>query len=356
MSPQTLGLSASSARPQPDGRARPRRVVSSRLRARVDLARRAAALLFGFGIGCSVDAASPADAAPAAQRSAPARLLFKSGFEGDIVLGAPVLEGRSAWQDISGADRETGHAWPPKLWGGHGRFQLIPGERERIKSPAELRDYMYNEIQTVAGRDGKPTRALYSAVLKSVHGKRKNYDATQNVFHLLPASGPQGDLYVAYWLKLQPDLLERMTEEKWAGRVISDWKTGGDYRILLSVFGDRRDQRLYWNLKGDNVANGGLPPRIFWELNNDSVPVPVDKWFRIEIFVHRSDDIDGRVWIAVDGHKLFDPYGPNLGILKLPWNRVMIFLNYSTGQALPAYQWVDDVEIWDGFPPHASAH
>lgn len=288
--------------------------------------------------------------------SGTAKLLFKSGFEGDIVFGPPLLQGKSAWQDISGVDRETGFAWPPRLWGGAGRFQLIAGERERLESAAELRGYMYNEIQTVPGPDGKPTRALYSAVLKSIRAADKNYDATQNVFHLLPAAHRQGDLYVSYWLKLQPDLLERMTEEKWAGRVITDWKSGGDFRIFLSVFGDRRGKRLYWNLRGDNVANGGLPQKIYWDLNNDAVPVPVGEWFRVEIFVRRSGEADGRVWVAVDGRKLFDRYGPNLGIYKLPWNRVMIFLNYSTGQKLPAYQWIDDVEIWDGFPPHAAAH
>jgi hypothetical protein len=34
----------------------------------------------------------------------------------------------------------------------------------------------------------------------------------------------------------------------------------------------------------------------------------------------------------------------------------MPFLNYSTGQILPAYQWVDDIELWDRFPAHASQH
>lgn len=306
----------------------------------------------GLAFVLGAAAASHAAADPPA-----AKLLFKSGFEGEIALGSPVMYGNGAWQEIAGTDRETGFTWPPKIWrGATGRFQLIAGEREIVKSPAALREYMYNEIQTVAGRDGKPTRALYSAVLKSVRGARRNTDATQNVFHLLPSPGEQGDLYASYWLKLQPDLLERMTAAKWAGRVITDWKTGGDYRIILSVFGDRAGKRLYWNLRGDNVANGGLPPQIFWELTNTSVPVPVGEWFRVEVFVRRSGDADGRVWVAIDGRTLFDRRGPNLGVDKLPWNRVMVFLNYSTHQELPAYQWVDDIELWDGFPRHASAH
>jgi hypothetical protein len=311
-------------------------------------------LLVGLATSWSVNAGPNTVETSVPKHEAQAKLLFKSGFEGDIVLEPPLVGGNNAWQDISGTDSDSGHEWPPKLWGGIARFQLIAGERERISSVAELREYMFNEIQTVPGRDGKPTRALYSAVLKSVKGRSKNFDATQNVFQVLPGAAAQGDLYVSYWLKLQPDLLERMTEEKWAGRVITDWKTGGDYRLCLSVFGERRGKRLYWNLRGDNVANGGLPPQIFWDQNNDAVPVPVGKWLRVEAFVRRSGAADGRVWVAVNGRTLFDRDGPNLGVNKLPWNRVMIFLNYSTGQQLPAYQWVDDVEIWDGFPPHRS--
>lgn len=300
---------------------------------------------------------------PARQDGPEAKLLFSSGFEGDITLGAPVLHGNGAWQDISGTDRETGFAWPPKLWGGAtSRFQLIAGARERVESVARLREQMHNEIQDVTGHDGRPTRALYSAVMRGVGGADRNGDDTQNVFHLLPGPVAQGDLYVSYWLKLQADLLPRMTAEKWAGRVIADWKTGigtggspgADYRILLSVFGERAQRRLYWHLQGDNVANGGLAARIFWERSNMTEPVPVGEWFRVEMFVHRSQQGDGRVWVAINGHTLFDHEGPNMGVNRLPWNRLMIFLNYSTNQLLPAFQWVDDVEIWDGLPATAS--
>lgn len=183
-----------------------------------------------------------------------------------------------------------------------------------------------------------------------------NAPISLNVFHVLPGADPQGDLYVSYWLKLQPDLLERMTVNNWSTRVVTDWKTQGDYRIILSITGDGANKTLYWNLRGDNVANGGLPPEIFWNETNTTIPVPVGQWFRVEIFVHRSNAGDGRVWMAIGGQTLFDHHGPNMGINNLPWNRVMTFLNYSQAHPLPAYQWLDDLEIWDGFPSTASAH
>jgi len=295
--------------------------------------------------------------------SAPAQLLFKSGFEGDIALGAPRLFGNGAWQNITGTDSDTGFAWPPKIWGGTARFQLIAG-KDAIVTEATLRDYMFNELQIATGPHGASTRALYSEVSKSIAldpdlglvDVGENFGTTQNVFVILPGASVQRDLYFSYWLKFQPDLLQRMTANNWAGRVVSDWKTAGDYRILFGVYGDGVNRRLYWHLQGDNVANGGLPQQVFWKQTNTTVPVPVGRWFRVEMFVHRSGGADGRVWVAVDGQKLFDRYGPNMGVNGLSWNRIMPFLNYSSGQQLSAYQWADDLEIWDGFPADAAPH
>jgi hypothetical protein len=312
-------------------------------------------------------------------------LLFESGFEGDVMLGSLTPFGNGAWQRITGLDAETGFTWPPQVWGGTARFQLIAGDEVEIASAA-LAESMANEIRVVTGPQGDRTRALHQVVRHGAGGAVENWDSTQNAFQIHPGPSGQGDLYLSYWLKFQPDLVERMTtdpwdrgarrliramlprvlehaiDNPWAGRVVTDWKTGtgtgdnGDYRIILSVYGDRDAKRLYWTLKGDNVAHCCVPRQNFWELTNVAVPVPVGRWFRVEVFVHRSDGNDGRVWAAVDGREIFDRYGPNVGVNDLPWNRIMPFLNYSTGQRLPAEHWVDDLELWTGFPPTASPH
>ncbi len=310
----------------------------------------------------SVRLSQPAPSAPPPPPAPQAGLLFKSGFEGLVVLGQPLLFGNGAWQDITGLDTETGQAWPPLLWGGaSSRLQLVAGDGVAVNA-LTLGNYMHNALETVSGRKGSTTRALYSHIQQSVGGATENWNSTQDSFQIHPGSSGQGDLYLSYWLKFQPDLVSRMTQNGWAGRVVSDWKTGtgsgggGDYRVVFSVFGDGANDRLYWHVKGDNVANGGLPEQIFWEQTNMNVPVPVGRWFRVEVFVHRSTGSDGRVWVAVDGQQIFNRTGSNIGVNGLPWNRIMPFLNYSTGQILPAYQWVDDIELWDRFPAHASQH
>src|SRR5436190_22596306 len=129
---------------------------------------------------------------------------------------------------------------------------------------------MFSELQSVIGHDGTSTRALFSTVQKGVGGALVNWDSTQNDLGIFPGPSGQGDLYVSYWLEFQPDLLERMTANTWAGRVVSDWKTGdgnngGDYRIILSVYRDGVAKRLYWDARGDNVANGGLASQLLRE-------------------------------------------------------------------------------------------
>ena len=48
---------------------------------------------------------------------------------------------------------------------------------------------------------------------------------------MLEPSREEGDMYISFWLKLQPDLLEKMTPQNW--RAVFEWKTGGDYRLIV---------------------------------------------------------------------------------------------------------------------------
>jgi hypothetical protein len=174
-------------------------------------------------------------------------------------------------------------------------------------------------------------------------------------------------MYVSYWMKLQPDLVEKMNNLP-AGPGISGggtWravfalKTGGqtswggpadngDYRIEAYVMTYGGGQP-YWVVLGDNAAGGGAPAANQWWVENRNVRVPVGEWFKFEIFWHRSGGTDGRVWMAIDGQTVVDRRGANMGAWNMPINRIMAPLLY-TGSAMPVYQWIDDVQVWDGFP------
>ena len=279
-----------------------------------------------------------------------ARLLFSSGFEGSIALSAPSLYGNGGWQDIRGTDSTTGFTWPGNISGGSISMQLIAGVPVDAST---IGNYMFNRIETVMGHNGNQTQALYSEL------RQQGGSVQQDVLLLQPAS-EQGDMYISFWIKLQPNLQAKMTPQTWYE--VFEWKTGGDYRVKCEIDswddgcgGVKPNGPMFWRLQGDNEANGGLPYQEFWHVDNCAHAVPVDQWFKFEVFWHRSHASDGRVWVGVNGQMYFNRYGANYGVNNKTINRIFLPNLYardtSYSAAAPLYHWVDDVEIWNGFPP-----
>jgi hypothetical protein len=208
---------------------------------------------------------------------------------------------------------------------------------------------MYNEIQTVTGRTGAQTRALYSQISQSgCCGTSPQGDgSTQNPFIVFPANDVR-DLYVSTWIKLQPDLAQRMLSgDPW--RSLFEIKTQEtDWRLSVGAVDWSRTGTPIWQVKTDSMV-GSNYSEIWRQYAN---AVPIDRWFKLEVFVHRSSGSDGRVWVAADGNVLADRFGPNLGPKGNRIDRIFLTLLYS-GSTYPIYQWVDDVQIWSTFPSAA---
>jgi hypothetical protein len=298
------------------------------------------------------------------------QLLFSSGFEGAISLVPPVnCWGTGCWQDIAGLDTLTHFTWPVSLWGGSSKFLLLTDPV--TITPLTLGNYIVNRIDTVTGHRGDQTRVLYQEISRNVNGTGPmGTSPEQNELQLLPQADT-GDLYVSYWVKLQPDLVAKMNNLP-DGPGISGggtWrsffalKTGGqtawgdpadngDYRVEAYVMTYGGGQP-YWTILGDNNAGGGAPLVNSWSVENRSVPVPAGQWFKFEFFSHRSAGADGRVWMAVNGQVVANRLGANVGAWNMPVNRIMAPMVYS-GSAMPIYQWIDDLEVWNGFPPQGT--
>jgi hypothetical protein len=286
-------------------------------------------ICFGFAMFVALSAAN--------SNSFASQLLFASGFEGTVAVGKPYeCSASSCFQDIFGTDGMTGHNWPPRIWSGHGSLQVLTDKRV---TPDTASQYVINEIRTVTGHDGRPTRALYSELRK--HGG----PAQQDPYLLLPSAAlrAQGDLYISYWIKLQPDLRERMGPDNWW--VLFEWKTNIDHRLITYVYTDKLG-KPYWYMQTDDISNP--PSKNIWWVQNKSIAVPVGEWFKFEFFWHRSFANDGRAWQAVNGRVVFNRVGSLLGGGD-PIDRIMVMQLYS-GAVYPLYQWIDDIEIWDGFP------
>jgi len=305
-------------------------------------------------------------AGASAAESGAARLLFRSGFEGNLHIKPPkACWGTGCWQDIDGRDNAARFDWPPRLLGGGGRFLMLTSP-VRI-TPDSIGNYMFNRVEKVTGPAGTPTSALFQMISRNHNGTDPMGESpAQNQFQFLPRDDFR-ELYVSYWMKLQPDLVERMNDLKpgpgvrgggtWRG--IFAFKTGGqrpdgapadngDYRIEVYVF-TYGGGKPYWGVIGDNNAGGNAPRRNGFSVENRSVPVPAGEWFKFEILWRRSAGDDGLVWVAIDGQTIARHEGPNLGAREMPVNRIMAPLLYS-GSSMPIYQWVDDLEVWSGLP------
>ncbi|MCC6140391.1 MAG: hypothetical protein IT389_07225 [Nitrospira sp.] len=324
-------------------------------------------LLAGCGEGGS---ASSSASTPAAASGPTANLLFKSNFGPGTSLHAPetfysVATGDShggAWQRLTGTDSETGYAWPVAALGADfSGAQLITVD---TIDAGTVGNYIVNEIRTVPGPTGNPVRELFQTV-KNKGPLGHGYSQAPLLIKRPWTIGEVTDLYITYWFKHQPDLQTKLDTTVQLDRSRGNWRVqfefktggynntyGGDYRIFTNVMKDNTDGTLYWLTNGDNQANGlhgPLEKEIYWAEENRTVPVPIDRWFKFEVYWHRSNGADGRYWAAVNGRVIADHRGPNLGELGLPITRIFVNNTYSGGYPEVQSQ-LTGLEIWDGFP------
>ena len=285
-----------------------------------------------------------------ASGSKPSSLLFWSGFEGTTAPG-PIVDcyGNGCFQEIVGADSWTGFTWPPKVNNGTARYQMISNSGSN-PGPTGIGKYISNQVQTVTGPKGTQTRAMYSLIKESgcCGTDSQGGGSTQTPYHIHPGSDVK-EMYISQWVKLQPDMIQKMSFGTW--RDLFEVKTTDtDYRIELQIRVDAGQSKAYWMARTDTYVPSH---KDFWRVYNKDVPVPVGQWFKLETYFKRSSGSDGRIWMAVNGQKIVDRFGPTMGPNNSPINRIMVNQLYSGG-TYPIYQWVDNVQVWSTFPTVSS--
>ena len=306
-----------------------------------------------------------------------ANLLFKTSFGQGVILN-PVssIIAPQAWQTITGEDKQTNYTFPVAGLGSNGTVLQLVGPYAKggtALTSENVNQFFENKIEPVAGPKGITVNQLkLNLKIKEEPVGIANSQVPliiQRPFN----KGDTGDVYISYWFKLPADLPNKLNPfvSDGAWRVFFEWKTGGynntyagDYR-MKTVIQKGKDGSLYWSSAWDNLANmkdtdknkDGTPwtKKTFWPLGSDFsgrnfiVPVPLNKWFKFEVFWHRSNGSDGRYWVAIDGQKIADHFGPNIGDYGLPITRLMLNNSY-TGGAGPVEGFMTDLQIWNGFP------
>jgi len=255
-------------------------------------------------------------------------VLFASGFEENVYIDSVLLEGSEDYEIIRGTDAETGYIWPLDILGAKnsGLHYIGDDNKKAVKS----------EIRKVLDYNGDSTRALY---------QEENYiggDATQCPYEILDITDGTKDLYIKYRIKL--DNISFSQPNSW--RTFFEWKTkdyakGSGFRLISFIYTDENG-KPYWHWQGDKNSESPI-----WEIDNFDVPVPTNEWFLTEFYWHWSEGDDGRALWKINGQIIGDHYGPTTRRGK-PIDFIMLMQIY--GNANPKYQWIDDIEIWNGIP------
>ncbi len=255
-------------------------------------------------------------------------LLFKSGFEGGVYIDTTVYPDNEDYRDIRGIDTETGFSWPIEILGStNSGLHYISDDNHKA---------VFAELQRVIGHNGDTTTALF---------QKENYqylDDTQCPYEILNIKEGTKDLYIKFWIKM--DSASLVKPNMW--RAIFEYKTkdyarNKGFRLIAFIYTDD-DGVPYWHWQGDRD-----PEHPVWEIDNKTIPVPLNKWFKTEFYWHWSEGDDGRALWKVNGQIIGDHYGPTTRNSK-PID--FIILTQIYGDANPKYQWIDDIEIWSGIP------
>lgn len=256
-----------------------------------------------------------------------ANLLFSSGFE-----GVSLTETQYDYQYIIGKDIETGYSWPPEILGSSNNNE--PSGIHNVND--DNGGAIDNAIETIPGPQGNQTATLF---------QRVNYDVqvTQAPYQINDIQENPDELYISYWMKTDDSSVQGI--DKW--RAIWEYKTDkyatyeDGFRMIAFMATDIKGNP-YWMLQGDTS-----PQNPIWQIRNTEIPLIMGEWFKVEYHIKWSNGTDGYASMKVNGQLI----GEHHGVTTSKNDSLdFIMLTQVYGSNYPMYQWVDDVEIWDGVP------
>ena len=163
------------------------------------------------------------------QKTQPANLLFKSGFEKGVSLSK--VERKDSpiwWQSLKGSDNKE-FLWPINLQGKDGLFQMITNNNN-------ISSYMENSLLDMIGIDGKPSRVLQQTI------KKKENEWSQDPYVVYTGNQEQKKIYLRYSLKFPKNLSEQLGADGWL--TFCEYKTASDYRLAFYIYCDK-NKKLY---------------------------------------------------------------------------------------------------------------
>jgi hypothetical protein len=260
------------------------------------------------------------------------KLIFKSGFESPVTITH-----KSSESYLHGV--EEGFDWDSF---DHAFCYVAPGATAYA---------VETRLTTEQVHSGK--RSLFQSQLSAKNG------AQNRLAFFNDDNGSIGpNVYISRWLWYPADLESKLPNNHDEFSV-AGIREASSFTCPMYVGRGKGRPRLHWRLCGYNYdagtkysdwinpANGG------WNVKNYDVPVPLGRWFKMETYYERHIT-DGVVQVWIDGVLIFDQKGVRTKGPGTEWFSKISDIDvnlYGGGTGLPIYQYVDDIEIWDGIPP-----
>jgi hypothetical protein len=282
---------------------------------------------------------APLDSAPDRVSKQVGRRVFATGFEEGVELTRDVAE-RGRYQYFTGADAE-GFAFPVPLGDAASAWSSrVNAEVGRASSMAP-EHFAFASIKTVAGHDGKPTRALSLISRSKSHATDAQQISLENAG--LPGAQP---IFQRMWLKFDPDTLERARQHGHDRFYQTFWevKGQGDFWLRLKLHFEP-GHGLTWVAK----ANGMDSHESYWKESMKLVSVALagaDQaagWHLVDIWL---DPSTARFKVSIDGEALVDRLGGFDSSDIRDYRMAMV----GSTVAPIAEILVDKLEFWD-LPP-----
>ncbi len=280
-------------------------------------------------LGCS----DPSSSTSSNTGHSTAQLLFKSGFEDGVTL-THHSSGQGSW--LHGSD--LGYDWD--------RFDHM---FVYVKMGSVDRDI---ESSIVTERPHSGAKSLYQSQITALDGVQNRLQ-----FYCNDDTGAIGSkVFIRRWL-WYPDLESKLPDD-WQEFSIAGIREGNEFTIPLDIGRGLGKENLYWTLSGFNYGAGTTwsewtnPANGGWTVQNTVVPVPSQRWFKLETYYERHDS-EGVVKVWVDDQLIFDVNRVRTKGPGTDWFAKIGDIDanmYDNTSGLPIYHYIDDIEVWDSIP------
>jgi hypothetical protein len=286
---------------------------------------------------------------------------------------------KNCYANITGED-QSGYSWPIRMWG-DGDPALDDDDGAKLQyisrsSTGEVTDFVGAAVETRPGHvnmnpdgsGGNPTHVLHQWLIQM----GENQPQVPYIIRPRNTFAQQHDLYMRFWLKY-PDELTGYWQMPWQFKTYDSHTADSSDSLRVSLFATPNVShngtscpgatagQWHWLIQADPGV--GTPGTLKWQQCNPTAEVPMGRWFKVEVFFHRATSATGtgRVWVAIDNNEILDytvagtPLENGMYAAGSPIDRIMLPQQYG-GDEWPRDQYVDDLEIWNGFPANASDH